>query len=217
MVMVKICGLTESDRVEQACDAGADMVGFVFFPPSRRALTPERAAILSRSIKGDVQAVGLFVNPDDHLIETTLLSVPLDVIQLHGEEKPARVAEIGLRFGVRTMKALPVAIREDLDDLDAYVDAADMILFDAKPVPGAALPGGNGVVFDWRLLSDLTIDRPWLLAGGLTGDNLQDALSATVAPGVDVSSGVETSPGIKDRVRMVDFIARAKAFKRNNG
>jgi phosphoribosylanthranilate isomerase len=217
MVMVKICGLTEPELVEQACEAGADMVGFVFFPPSRRAVTPEQAAVLARKVSRAIETVGLFVNPDDRLIETTLLSVPLDVIQLHGKEKPERVAEIGLRFGVRTMKALPVAVRDDLRELDAYLDAADMILFDAKPVPGAVLPGGNGMAFDWQLLSGLKIDRPWLLAGGLTGDNLVAALTTSGAPGVDVSSGVEKMPGVKDPAKMADFIARAKGFEGNKG
>lgn len=217
MVKVKICGLKEPERIEQACAAGADMVGFVFFAPSRRSVTPEEAARLAASVGQDVETVGLFVNPDDRTIETALLSVPLDVIQLHGEETPARVAEIGLRFGVRTMKALPIAVKEDLDDLAAYLDAADMILFDARPVPGSVLPGGNGLSFDWRLLSGLAIDRPWLLAGGLTGANLVSALSVTGAPGVDVSSGVEAAPGVKDPAKLADFIAKAKSFGRNDG
>jgi phosphoribosylanthranilate isomerase len=217
MTLVKICGLKEPERIAQACAAGADYVGFVFFPPSRRYVTPEQAADLTRQVTGTAETVGLFVNPDDHLIETTLASVPLDVIQLHGEEKPARVREIGLRFGVRTLKALPVAVREDLDVLPAYLDAADMILFDAKPVPGAALPGGNGLAFDWRLLEDLAIDRPWLLAGGLTVENVTTALAATGAPGVDVSSGVETSPGVKDPAKLAAFVAAAKSFGRNDG
>lgn len=217
MTRVKICGLKEAERIEQACALGADYVGFVFFPPSRRYVTPEQAAVLAGHVSGDVETVGLFVNPDDHLIETTLLSVPLDIIQLHGEESPKRVAEIGLRFGVRTLKALPVAVQEDLDVLPAYLDAADMILFDAKPVPGAALPGGNGLPFDWQLLDHLKIDRPWLLAGGLTVDNLTTALTATGAPGLDVSSGVETSPGVKDPAKLAAFIAKAKSFGRNDG
>ncbi|WP_027135735.1 phosphoribosylanthranilate isomerase [Geminicoccus roseus] len=217
MTLVKICGLTEPARIEQACAAGADYVGFVFFPASRRYVTPEQAGVLAGHVSGTVESVGLFVNPDDRIIETTLLSVPLDVIQLHGEESPERVAEIGLRFGVRTLKALPVAVPEDLQAVAAYADTADMILFDAKPVPGAVLPGGNGLPFDWRLLEQVEIDCPWLLAGGLTVDNLSTALAVTGAPGVDVSSGVETSPGVKDPAKLAAFIAMAKSFGRNDG
>ena len=144
------------------------------------------------------------------------MSIPLDVLQLHGDETPERVKEIGLRFGVKTMKAVPVAVAADLAVLPAFADAADMILFDAKPVPGAALPGGNGLSFDWRLLEDVRIDRPWLLAGGLNADNLLTALGATGAPGVDVSSGVEASPGIKDPAKLAAFVAAAKDFRRND-
>jgi len=173
--------------------------------------------VLADHVTGAVETVGLFVNPDDRAIETALMSVSLDVIQLHGEEKPERVREIGLRYGVRTLKALPVAVAADLDVLPSYLDAADMILFDAKPVPGALLPGGNGLPFDWRLLENLRIDRPWLLAGGLTVDNLTTALAATGAPGIDVSSGVEMSPGVKDPAKLAAFIAKAKSFGRNDG
>ena len=216
MIAVKICGLKEPERIEQACAAGVDYVGFVFFPPSRRHVTPEQAAVLARCVSDNVETVGLFVDPDDRTIETTLLSIPLDVLQLHGDETPERVREIGLRFGVKTMKAVPVAVAADLAVLPAFADAADMILFDAKPVPGAALPGGNGLSFDWRLLEDVRIDRPWLLAGGLNADNLLTALGATGAPGVDVSSGVEASPGIKDPAKLAAFVAAAKDFRRND-
>ena len=214
MTLVKICGLTEPDRVEQACAGGADYVGFVFFPPSRRYVTPGQAASLAEHVAGPTETVGLFVDPDDRTIETTLLSVPLDVIQLHGEETPKRVAEIGLRFGVKTLKALPVAVAQDLAVVPAFAQAADMILFDAKPVPGAVIPGGNGLPFDWRLLQGLRVDRPWLLAGGLTVDNLAAALQATAAPGVDVSSGVERSPGIKDKNKLAAFLAAARDVER---
>ncbi|WP_159710285.1 phosphoribosylanthranilate isomerase [Geminicoccus flavidas] len=216
MTLVKICGLKEPARIAQACEAGADFVGFVFFPPSRRNVTPHEAGELARHVTGQTRTVGLFVNPDDHLLEAVLMSVALDVIQLHGEEKPERVAEIGLRFGVETLKALPVAVAEDLAVLPTYQEAADMLLFDAKALPGAAQPGGNGLAFDWRLLQGLEVGRPWLLAGGLSPDNVEAALAATGAPGVDVSSGVEISPGVKDPARLADFIAKAKGFGRND-
>ncbi|WP_191060826.1 phosphoribosylanthranilate isomerase [Geminicoccus harenae] len=216
MTLVKICGLKEPARIVQACGAGADFVGFVFFPPSRRNVTPHEAGELARHVTGETRTVGLFVNPDDHLLETALMSVALDVIQLHGEEKPERVAEIGLRFGVETLKALPVATPEDLAVLPAYRDAADMLLFDTKPLPGAAQPGGNGLAFDWRLLQGLEVGKPWLLAGGLSPDNVEAALAMTGATGVDVSSGVEISPGVKDPARLADFIAKAKGFGRND-
>lgn len=214
MVEVKICGLKEPGRVEDACRLGADYVGFVFFPPSRRSVQPHEAARLARHVADGVRTVGLFVNPDDRLLDQVLSAVPLDIVQLHGEESPERVAEIGLRYEVRTMKALPIAVPDDLARLHAYEETADQLLFDAKPVPGAVLPGGNGVAFDWHVLDGVRPARPWLLAGGLHAGNVARALELTGAPGIDVSSGVEIEPGVKDPAKLAALIAAAKSFRR---
>ena len=158
-----------------------------------------------------VAKVGLFVNPDDALLQEVLARVPLDIIQLHGQETPARVAQIRQLAGLPVMKAVGVAEPRDLDALWDYGLVADMLLIDAKPPKNAALPGGNGLAFDWRLLAGRQILKPWLLAGGLTPDNVSQALRLTRAQGVDVSSGVESAPGVKDPELIRRFIARATA------
>ncbi|KGJ05158.1 phosphoribosylanthranilate isomerase [Paracoccus halophilus] len=210
-VSVKICGLTEPAGLGAAVDAGARYVGFVFFPKSPRHIAPDRAADLAARVPLGVAKVGLFVNPDDALLGDVLSGVPLDMIQLHGSEAPARVAEVKALTGLPVIKAVGMAEPRDLDALWDYGLAADMLLIDAKPPPDAELPGGNGLAFDWRLLAGRQMLKPWLLAGGLTPDNVTEALRLTRAPGVDVSSGVESAPGIKDPGRIRDFIARATA------
>ena len=210
MTLVKICGVNDAAGFEAAIAAGADMVGFVFYPASPRAVTPAEAAALSNRATGGPERVGLFVDPQDALLAAVLAALPLDVIQLHGEETPARAAEIRARFGLPVMKALGVAEPADLARLADYAPAVDRFLLDAKPMPGAALPGGNATAFDWRLVAGAAIPRPWLLAGGLTPENVAEALRQSGAPGVDVSSGVERARGVKDPARIAGFVAAAR-------
>lgn len=195
---IKICGLSKPQDVSAALDAGARYLGFVFFPRSPRAITPGAAATLMANVPPGIARVGLFVNPDDATLDETLAAAPLDIIQLHGAETPERVAEVRARTGLPVMKAIGVATADDLAKLHAYGAVADLLLVDAKPAPGAALPGGNGIAFDWRLLDGQRFARPWFLAGGLNPGNVAEAVRLTGAPGVDVSSGVERAPGDKD-------------------
>ncbi|SHI96903.1 phosphoribosylanthranilate isomerase [Roseomonas rosea] len=212
MTLVKICGLNDAAGLDAARAGGADMVGFVFFPPSPRAVTPARAAALAAAMpaEGAPLRVGLFVDAGDKELAATLEAVPLDILQLHGEETPERCAAVRARFGRPVMKALGIATEADLALLDAYAPVVDRFLLDAKPPPGATLPGGNAAVFDWSLLTRRAIPRPWLLAGGLTPGNVAEAIRATGAPGVDVSSGVERARGVKDPARIAAFLAAAK-------
>jgi phosphoribosylanthranilate isomerase len=210
VTLVKICGVNDAAGFDAAVAAGADMVGFVFYPASPRAVTPAQAAGLSSRTAGGPERVGLFVDPDDALLESVLAALPLDVIQLHGEETPARAADIRARFGRPVMRALGVAEPADLARLADYAPAVDRFLLDAKPPPGASLPGGNAAAFDWRLVAGAAIPRPWLLAGGLTPDNVAEALRQSGAPGVDVSSGVERARGVKDPARIAAFVKAAR-------
>lgn len=209
MAQVKICGLRQPAHVVAAAEAGARYLGFVFFARSPRAVSPARAAELAALIPPGVAAVGLFVDPDNAALEQVLDHVPLDLIQLHGTEPAERVTEIKARFGLPVMKAVGIAGAEDLPALIDYGTVADMLLVDAKPPRDAILPGGNGLAFDWRLLTGRRWLRPWLLAGGLTPGNVAEAIRLTGARGVDVSSGVETAPGVKDSDLIRDFIAAA--------
>jgi phosphoribosylanthranilate isomerase len=211
VTLVKICGVNDAAGFDAAVAAGADLLGFVFYPPSPRAVTPAQAAALSVRASGGPLRVGLFVDPEDALIESVLAALPLDLIQLHGEETPARAAAIRARFGRPVMKALGVAEPADLARLTDYAPAVDRFLLDAKPPPGASLPGGNAARFDWSLLAGQAIPRPWLLAGGLTPENLAEAVRQTGAPGVDVSSGVEKARGVKDPDKVAAFVAAARA------
>ncbi|MDO5646511.1 phosphoribosylanthranilate isomerase [Paracoccus sp. (in: a-proteobacteria)] len=212
MAQAKICGLTRADHIRAAADAGARFVGLVFFPKSPRAVTVEQAAALSVDVPFGVARVGLFVNPDDAELETTLAQVPLDIIQLHGAESPARVAEVKSRTGLPVMKAIGIRDPADLPQLTDYGVVADLLLVDAKPPKNADLPGGNGLAFDWRLLTGRRWLRPWMLAGGLTPDNVAEAIRLTGAPMVDVSSGVETAPGVKDPALIRAFVNAAGGF-----
>ncbi|MDT1063734.1 phosphoribosylanthranilate isomerase [Paracoccus sp. CPCC 101403] len=210
-VSVKICGLNDPQAVDAAIKAGARYLGFVFFPKSPRHVTPLQAASLVADVPLGIARVGLFVNPDDATLESTLATVPLDVIQLHGSETPQRVTEVKALTGLPVMKAVGVAEPEDLEAVWDYGLVADMLLIDAKAPKDAALPGGNGLAFDWRILAGRQILKPWLLAGGLTPDNVAQAIRLTRAQGVDVSSGVESAPGVKDAEKIRNFIARATA------
>ena len=207
-ILVKICGISDRSAMEAAAEAGADLVGFVFFPPSPRAVTPEQAAAIALPGPGEA---GLFVDPSDDEIAAVLAALPLDLIQLHGEETPQRCAEVRARFGRPVMKALGIASREDLGTLARYAPAVDRFLLDAKAPPGAPLPGGNAAPFDWTLTAGVAVPRPWLLAGGLTPDNVAEAIAVSGAPGVDVSSGVEMARGVKDPARIRAFVAAARA------
>ncbi|MCC6007867.1 MAG: phosphoribosylanthranilate isomerase [Rhodobacteraceae bacterium] len=204
---VKICGITRPEDVDAAAGAGAEYIGFVFFAPSPRALSPARAAPLAQRAPAGLCKVGLFVDVDDATLTAILAEVPLDLLQLHGAETPDRVAGIRALTGLPVMKAVGIAAAEDLPRLDAHARAADMLLVDAKPPRGAALPGGNGLAFDWRLVAGRRWPVPWMLAGGLDARNVAEALRLTGAPAVDVSSGVEASPGVKDPARIADFLA----------
>lgn len=194
-----------------AAAAGARWLGFVFFPRSPRHVSAERAAALAVEVPVGLMRVGLFVNPDDALLDRTLAQVPLDMIQLHGGESPSRVAEVRARTGLPVMKAIGVADPGDLDAIWDYGLVADQLLIDAKPPRDAALPGGNGLAFDWRLLVGRRFLKPWMLAGGLTAQNVAEAVRLTRAPAVDVSSGVESARGVKDAGMMRAFVAAATA------
>lgn len=208
---VKICGLTDAEGMAAAVDAGARYVGLVFFAKSPRHVTVPQAAALAAQVPLGIAKVGLFVDPDDDLLARVLRDVPLDMIQLHGNETPARVTELRAMTGLPVIKAVGIADAGDLASLWDYGLVADMLLIDAKPPRDAELPGGNGLAFDWRLLVGRQMLKPWLLAGGLTPDNVHEALRLTRAPGVDVSSGVESAPGQKDPALIHRFVARATA------
>lgn len=213
-IETKICGLNAPAAVEAAVKGGADLIGLNFYPPSPRAVTPEEAAQLAGRLPPGVSRVGVFVDPDDDQLAATLAKVPLDVLQLHGHETPRRVAEIRARFARSVMKVIQVAKKEDLETADAYLGLVDRLMFDAKPPKSAkaALPGGNAVAFDWQLLAGRRWPRPWLLAGGLTAENLAEAVRTSSAPGVDVSSGVEDAPGRKSPAKIAAFLAAVRAL-----
>ncbi|MBB5516713.1 phosphoribosylanthranilate isomerase [Rubricella aquisinus] len=206
---VKICGLTTPEGVMAAANAGAAYVGFVFFEKSPRNLTIEAARALAVEVPLGVAKVGLFVNSDDAFLDAILAAVPLDMLQLHGSESPERVAELRARHGLPVMKAIGVRVADDLEAVDAYATVADQLLIDAKPAPGADLPGGNGLAFDWTLLQGRRWPVPWMLAGGLTPDNVARACNLTGARQVDVSSGVESAPGVKDADLIAAFTRAA--------
>jgi phosphoribosylanthranilate isomerase len=210
---VKICGLTTAETVEAAVGGGADYVGFVFYEPSPRSVTPAAAGALARRVQGRAKVVALFVDPDDELLNRVIAEVDPDLIQLHGSETPDRVAAIRNRWGRPVMKAVPVETRRDAETALKYRDSADLILFDAKPPQGTmeALPGGNGVPFDWGALIGMRGKVPFMLSGGLTPENVAAAIRLTSAETVDVSSGVEVRPGEKDPDRIRRFLAAAKA------
>ena len=206
-VRVKICGLTRPEHMRAAVEAGAGYVGLVFFPKSPRNVSLEAAAALARDVPPGVAKVALVVDADDALLDEITTQVPIDMLQLHGGESPARVAEIRARYGLPVMKAVGIAEVGDLDKLDAYMPVADQILVDAKPPKEAEVPGGMGVPFDWRLIAGRHWAKPWMLAGGLTAQNVGLAVKLTGARQVDVSSGVEAAPGVKDQGLIRDFIA----------
>jgi len=210
-VRVKICGLTRAEDVAAVAAAGAAYAGFVFFPKSPRHLDPAAARALMLAVPEGIAKVALTVNATDAELDALIADLPIDILQLHGRESPDRVAAVRARSGLPVMKAVGIATEADLPALEDQGRAADMLLVDAKPAPGAALPGGNGLAFDWRLIAGRRWPVPWMLAGGLTPDNVAEAVRLTGARQVDVSSGVEAAPGVKDAARIADFVRAAQA------
>jgi phosphoribosylanthranilate isomerase len=210
-IKVKICGLTSEADVIAVADGGATYAGFNFFPPSPRYVTLQQARDLALAAPLGLAKVGLVVDADDATLDAIIAQVPLDMLQLHGHETPDRVARIKARYGLPVMKAIGIAGADDLAQIDLYAPDVDQLLVDAKPPRGAVLPGGNGLSFDWRLLAARKYwTKPWLLAGGLTAANVADAVRLTGAVQVDVASGVESAPGIKDRDMIRAFVLAAQ-------
>lgn len=205
-IRVKMCGLKSTADIAAAVAAGAAYVGFVFFAKSPRAVTFAQAAALAVDVPVGVAKVALVVNADDGFLDELVATVPLDMLQLHGAETPERVADVRARYGLPVMKAIGIADAADLAQIDAYEAVADQLLIDAKPPKDADLPGGNGLSFDWRLLADRKYwTKPWMLAGGLTPDNVAEAVRLTGARQVDLSSGLESAPGVKDPAKIAAF------------
>ena len=210
-VEIKICGLMRPEAVDVALDAGADMVGFVFFPPSPRHLSFETARALGARVAGRARKVALSVDADDDFLAASIEALKPDLLQLHGNETPERVVMVRTRFGLPVMKALPIEMRDDLSPVRLYANVADRLIFDARPPREATRPGGLGKSFDWNLLAEINPGVPFLLSGGLDTANVREALRITRAPGVDVSSGVERSPGDKDPDKIRAFIGAVRA------
>lgn len=208
---VKICGLKTPESIHAAVDAGVDHIGLVFFPKSPRHVSVEEAAMLASRIPAHVNIVGLFVNAEDGFIDQVLEAVPLDILQLHGKEPVERVVQLKQRTGREIMKAIGIRDAEDLQVVSQYEPVVDRLLFDAKPPKDAVLPGGNAIAFDWTLLEGKSWSKPWMLAGGLTPDNVQTAIRLTGAPCVDTSSGVEDEPGQKNSHKIREFIKAVKS------
>lgn len=207
---VKICGIKTRDNLDAALTAGAAYIGFVFFPKSPRHLTLKQAYSLAIAVPAGVAKVALTVNADNQALDQLTDAVPLDMLQLHGAETPERVAEVRRRYGLPVMKAIGVADESDLARVDDYAGVADQLLLDAKPPKNADLPGGNGLRFDWRLIAGRRWSVPWMLAGGLTPGNVAEAVHLTGAQQVDVSSGVESAPGVKQNELIADFVKAAR-------
>ena len=210
-LLVKICGLSTRETLEAALTASADMVGFVFFPPSPRHLSLEAARDLAGVVKRRAIKVALTVDADDATLDGILEALAPDILQLHGHETAARVAEIKQKFSREVMKVLPVEGATDLASLPSYAAVADRILFDARPPEGATRPGGLGAAFDWHVLQNLDLRVPFMVSGGLHAGNVAEAVRVTRAGGVDVSSGVERTPGVKDVEMIRAFIRAARA------
>ncbi len=213
-LVIKICGLKTPETLESAINAGADWVGLVFFPKSPRHVTLDLVKDLGQIAGIRVKKVALVVDADDAALEAVEKALNPDMLQLHGHETPERVAAIRKRFGRPVIKALGIADASDLETARAYAPAADWLLLDAKPPKNADLPGGNGVSFDWRLLAGLDLEKPFMVSGGLDSSNVGQAIAISHPAGVDVSSGVETAPGVKDPAKIRAFIEAARAVSR---
>ena len=203
---IKICGLKTADALAAALAGGASHVGFIFFARSPRNVTPQEAGRLREAARGRAKAVAVTVDADDDALDAIVAAMSPDMLQLHGAETPARVAAVKARYGLPVMKALAVSEKSDLASADQFLGVADRFLFDAKPPKDAVLPGGNGVSFDWRLLAGLDPRVDYMLSGGLDAANVGDALRLADPPGIDVSSGVESAPGVKDTALIADFL-----------
>ena len=210
-LIVKICGLSTRETLDVALDAGADMVGVVFFPPSPRHLSLDVACELGQAVKRRAAKVALTVDADDATLANIIEALQPDLLQLHGKETPLRLRDIKRKFGLPVMKALPVETSADLAALPAYRDVADRILFDARAPKEATRPGGLGAAFDWHVLENLDLKLPFMVSGGLHAGNLAEAVRVTRAGGVDVSSGVESTPGRKGPEMIRAFIRAARA------
>ena len=215
-LLVKICGLSTRETLQTALEAGADMVGFVFFPPSPRHLSLELGRDLGRQAKGRALKVALTVDADDATLDNIMDALSPDIFQLHGKESVARLRDIKQRFGRPVMKVVPVEVAADLAVLPGYGAVADRILFDARAPKDATRPGGLGKPFDWRLLGNLELKLPYMVSGGLHAQNVAEALRVTGAGGVDVSSGVESAPGVKDPEMIKAFIRAARASQESS-
>jgi phosphoribosylanthranilate isomerase len=208
---IKICGLKTPETLDVALEAGADMVGFVFFAPSPRHLGLEAARALGARVQGRAAKVALTVDANDETLAAVVAALKPDLLQLHGVETPDRVVQVRSRFGLPVMKALPIAGRSDLSPIRLYAYVADRLIFDARAPKDATRPGGLGTPFDWSLLAGIDPGVPFMLSGGLDADNVAAAIAITRAPGVDASSGVERTPGVKDPDKIRAFIAAARA------
>ncbi len=211
-VDVKICGLRTAETVAAAVDGAAAYLGFVFFPPSPRCVTPDEAGELAAAVPEGIAKVGLVVDADDQELRKILSRTPLDFLQLHGDERPQRVREIKDRFGLGVIKAVAISGPDDIEKARTFEEVADLLLFDAKPPEGASRPGGNALIFDWRLIDDAGWRLPWLLAGGINAGNLAAAVNISGAAAVDVSSGVENQPGVKSAKKISAFLQAAKSL-----
>jgi phosphoribosylanthranilate isomerase len=209
-LIVKICGLSTPETLDAALDAGADMVGFVFFPPSPRHLQFDVAGALGQRVRGRAQKVALTVDADEAFLQSIAEALRPDILQLHGSESVAAIQAIRRKFGLPVMKALPIAVKGDLDRIARYATVADRLLFDARAPRDATRPGGLGNTFDWHLLEDVHANVPFMLSGGLDVDNIGEALRITRASGIDVSSGVERAPGVKDVNKIIAFVRAAR-------
>jgi phosphoribosylanthranilate isomerase len=211
--LVKICGIASADAADAAARAGADFAGLVFFRRSPRFLNPEIAASLAMRMRGRVRLVALLADANDEEISAAIAATNPDFLQLHGSETPERVAAIRTRFGRPVIKSIAIADASDFSAVPRYEAVSDVLLFDAKAPAGAQRPGGHGAAFDWQLLRNRNFTKPWLLAGGLNTENITRAIQISGAPGVDVSSGVETAPGVKSPQMIHDFVAAIRSVQ----
>ncbi|MBS3651235.1 phosphoribosylanthranilate isomerase [Pseudaminobacter sp. 19-2017] len=210
---IKICGLKTPETIAAAIEGGASHVGFIFFAKSPRYIEPGDAGRLRQAVGGRAQAVAVVVDANDAVLDTIVSEMKPDMLQLHGKESPARVAEVKQFYGLPVMKAFSVSEAADLRKIEPYFGVADRFLFDAKPPKGSELPGGNGVSFDWRLLQSLDPKLDYLLSGGLNAENIGEALRLCNPPGIDVSSGVESAPGVKDVGKIRAFFRAVEAAR----
>ncbi|MGA8699939.1 MAG: phosphoribosylanthranilate isomerase [Xanthobacteraceae bacterium] len=209
-LIVKICGLSTPETLDAALDAGADMVGFVFFPPSPRNLQFDVARALDQRVRGRAQKVALTVDAEETFLQSIVETLRPDILQLHGSESVAAIQAIRRKFGLPVMKAVPIAVKDDLARIGTYAAVADRLLFDARAPRDATRPGGLGNTFDWHLLKDVRPGVPFMLSGGLDVDNIGEALRITRASGIDASSGVEHAPGVKDVDKIIAFVRAAR-------